>query len=59
MGITLAIGVVIASVVFITISVPLWVWLERKRINAKYGYKKFIRKISVSTEEQIIKDIND
>ncbi|WP_027063203.1 protein translocase SecDF, variant type [Mesoplasma seiffertii] len=59
MGMTLAIGVVIASIVFITISVPVWIWLERKRINAKYGYKKFIRKIVVSSEEQTIKDIND
>ncbi|AUF83610.1 hypothetical protein CXP39_02235 [Mesoplasma syrphidae] len=59
MGMTLAIGVVIASVVFITVSIPVWIWLERKRINAKYGYKKFIRKIVVSAEEQTIKDIND
>ncbi|WP_026389768.1 protein translocase SecDF, variant type [[Acholeplasma] multilocale] len=59
MGITLVIGIVTTSVVTITIVVPIWIWLERQRISAKYGYKRFIRKIKVSEEEQIIKDIND
>ncbi|WP_031542890.1 protein translocase SecDF, variant type [Mesoplasma photuris] len=59
MGITLAIGIIVTAAVIVSIMIPLWMWLERRRISAKLGYKKFIGNIEVSNEEQIVEEIND
>ncbi|ATQ35432.1 bifunctional preprotein translocase subunit SecD/SecF [Mesoplasma entomophilum] len=58
-GITLLIGVFVANIVILTMSLPLLIWLEKRRIVSNYGRKEFISQTSVSQEEQIVKDIND
>ncbi|ATZ21490.1 protein translocase SecDF, variant type [Mesoplasma tabanidae] len=58
-GITLLIGVFVANIVILTMSLPLLIWLEKRRIVANYGRKEFISQTNVSQEEQIVKDIND
>ncbi|AVN62314.1 hypothetical protein CG001_01455 [Mesoplasma coleopterae] len=58
-GITLLIGVFVANIVILTMSLPLLIWLEKRRIVSNYGRKEFVSQTSVSQEEQIVKDIND
>ncbi|AVN65015.1 hypothetical protein CG002_01390 [Mesoplasma florum] len=58
-GITLLIGVFVANIVILTMSLPLLIWLEKRRIVSNYGRKEFISQTNVSQEEQIVKDIND
>ncbi|ASZ09031.1 hypothetical protein CK556_01500 [Mesoplasma chauliocola] len=58
-GIALLIGVVVADIVLLTMSLPLLIWLEKRRIVLNYGRQEFILQTSVSHEEQIVKDIND
>lgn len=58
-GITLLIGVFVANIVILTMSLPLLIWLEKHRIVSNYGRKEFISQTNVSQEEQIVKDIND
>lgn len=59
MGFTLVIGVVATTLVMITIVLPVWIQLERRRIRMRYGYKKFVNNLTVSHEEQIINGLND
>ncbi|PPE05189.1 protein translocase SecDF, variant type [Williamsoniiplasma lucivorax] len=59
MGATILIGVPITIIVMLSIVLPIWVKLERKRIYMKYSYKKFVNNMHVSAEEQIIEGIND
>ncbi|AVP49160.1 protein translocase SecDF, variant type [Williamsoniiplasma luminosum] len=59
MGVTMLVGVPVTIIVMLCIVLPIWVKLERQRIRMKYAYKKFVTKMKVSAEEQIIAGIND
>lgn len=59
MGFTLMIGVVITTLVMLTIMLPIWVRLEARRIRWKYGYKRFVNKLRVNREEQVVAGLND
>lgn len=59
MGLILTVGVIMTCVVGITILLPIWIKLENHRIRLKYGYKRFVKKLKVKNEEQVIEGLND
>ncbi|WP_156006288.1 protein translocase SecDF, variant type [Spiroplasma tabanidicola] len=58
-GISVIIGILSAGFVMLFICLPIWLWLEQKRIRNHLTRKRFINGLKVSGEEQIIEGIND
>ncbi|WP_041618275.1 protein translocase SecDF, variant type [Spiroplasma diminutum] len=58
-GVSIIIGVIVACLFVLFISVPLWVLFEQIRIRNRLARKRFINGLYVSNEEQIIEGIND
>lgn len=59
MGFTLMVGVIVTTIVMLTIMLPIWLRLEGRRIRWKYGYKRFVNKLKVNREEQVVTGLND
>lgn len=59
MGFVLVIGIIATTLIMLTILLPFWVSLEGLRLRWRWGYKRFITTIKVSSEEQVIKGLND
>jgi len=59
MGIIVLIGIIIGFVVTLFIVIPVWIFLEQKRIRRVNGFKNYMKNIKVSHEEQIVAGIND
>lgn len=58
-GLTLLIGIFVTYAFIITTAIPLTILLEKRRIAKRFAYKNFIKTVTISQEEQIVKDIND
>ncbi|QVK06377.1 protein translocase SecDF, variant type [Mycoplasma mycoides] len=59
MGLTIIIGILIASLVSLFIALPIWIWLEKKRMIYVLGYRYYVQNFKINQEEQIINGIND
>ncbi|WP_434328957.1 protein translocase SecDF, variant type [Mycoplasma capricolum] len=59
MGLTISIGILIASLVSLLIALPIWIWLEKKRMIHVLGYRYYVQNFKINQEEQIINGIND
>jgi len=59
MGIVVLIGIIIGFMVTLFIVIPVWIFLEQKRIRNVNGFKNYMKNIKVSHEEQIVAGIND
>ncbi|WFQ92688.1 protein translocase SecDF, variant type [Mycoplasma feriruminatoris] len=59
MGLTIIIGILIASLVSLIIAIPIWIWLEKKRMIHVLGYRYYVQNFKMNQEEQIINGIND
>ncbi|ASP28124.1 bifunctional preprotein translocase subunit SecD/SecF [Spiroplasma corruscae] len=58
-GISIILGVLISNLVVLFISLPVFIYLEKVRIRNNLARKRFINKLVVSNEEQIIEGLND
>ncbi|AKU79602.1 protein translocase SecDF, variant type [Spiroplasma turonicum] len=58
-GIALILGVIISNLFILFLSLPIFIYLEKVRIRNNLARKRFINKLVVSNEEQIIEGIND
>ncbi|AKX34019.1 bifunctional preprotein translocase subunit SecD/SecF [Spiroplasma litorale] len=58
-GISIILGVVLANLFVLFVSLPIFIFLEKWRIRNNLARKRFINKLVVTNEEQIIEGIND
>ncbi|WP_338970767.1 protein translocase SecDF, variant type [Spiroplasma endosymbiont of Labia minor] len=58
-GLTIIIGLLSAFITTLFILIPIWITMEQGRIRNKMAIRRFVKRIYIHNEEQIVSGIND